>query len=562
MLNFEITDVVLSEDQGSGPVPAEFRAEIAATAIGCIVHDFPDESGRTFRLVLRSLVDYPIKIDRVVATFLGDATMVLEHGWQSWSAVRRTRENDVRPERESAPRWFKSEMTADRESVGKQVLCDTFCLTDQFVLGALTEQTSFVTFEVEHGRVHANYLLEGLVLDPGEDLDLDTLWYADGQAGPNYSNYATAAGAASNARVDRGVPTGWCSWYQYFGDLNSVAISDNAKVAADHGLAVIQIDDGWQPSIGEWGSTRTSFGEPIEDLATSIVRDGGVAGIWTAPFLAIEGGPLATAHPQWLVRHEDGRPVTALFHETWGGKVFALDTTNQEVLDHLESTYRDLRNKGFEYFKIDFLFAAAIQGNRLGDGDVTRATALRLGLEAIRNGIGNDAYLLGCGSPLLAAVGLVDAMRVSEDVAPFWQPEQFFDGFPECTVAAQNAVEQSVLRAPLHRRWFLNDPDCALLRPTETRLTSDERLVILRTIMGTGGYLIVSDDLSLYTGQEWELLHRAMEIQGEADGPLDLVDPFAITPTVKGPHFALKANWLLPSAQLLRRDGTEVLDVS
>ncbi len=562
MLNFETTEVFLTEDQGAGPVEEALREEIAAIAIGRIVHDYLEEPGRTFRLVLRNLADYPIKIDRAVATFLGEATMVLEHGWQSWSTVRRARPADFRPERSSVPRWFANEMTADRAAVGKTILCDSFCITDQFVLGALTEKTSFITFQIDDGRVHVTYLLDGLILDPGEELDLDTLWYADGQAGPNYSNYATAAGIANDARVDRGAPTGWCSWYHYFGNLNSVDVSENAQLAAEHGLAVVQIDDGWQPSVGEWNSTRASFGEPIEDLASSIVRDGGVAGIWTAPFLAIEGGALATSHPEWLVRHLDGRPVTALIHDTWGGKVFALDTTNQEVLDHLEATYRGLAEKGFEYFKIDFLFAAAIPGVRVGDGDVTRATALRLGLEAIRKGIGDDAYLLGCGSPLLAAVGLVDAMRVSEDVAPFWQPEQFFEGFPECSVAAQNAVEQSVLRAPLHRRWFLNDPDCALLRPTNTRLSLEERLVLLRTIMGTGGYLFVSDDLSLYGGQEWDLLNQAMELQQDADGPLDLVDPFAITPTVKGPNFALKANWILPSAQLLRTDGTEVLSAS
>jgi len=53
-----------------------------------------------------------------------------------------------------------------------------------------------------------------------------------------------------------------------------------------------------------------------------------------------------------------------------------------------------------------------------------------------------------------------------------------------------------------------------------------------------------------------------MDAQEFADGTLDLVDPFAITQTVKGPHFALKVNWALPTAQLLRRDGTEVLSWS
>ena len=242
--------------------------------------------------------------------------------------------------------------------------------------------------------------------------------------------------------------------------------------------------------------------------------------------MAVEGGPLASEHPEWLVTHDDGRPVTALTHPVWGGKIFALDTTRDDVCAHLTASYAALLAQGFEYHKIDFCFAAGIPGRRFGDGAMTRAEALRRGLEAVRAGIGDDAYLLGCGSPLLSAVGIVDAMRVSEDVAPFWESTQFAPGWQECSVAARNAIEQSVLRAPMHRRWFLNDPDCLLLRPTSTDLTSDERLALATSILGTGAYLIVSDDLSTYTTREWELLDRLIELQPQADTTLDRGDPF------------------------------------
>ena len=39
--------------------------------------------------------------------------------------------------------------------------------------------------------------------------------------------------------------------------------------------------------------------------------------------------------------------------------------------------------------------------------------------------------------------------------------------------AARNAVRNTLTRSPLHSRWFLNDPDCLLLRPT-TKLTPAE----------------------------------------------------------------------------------------
>ena len=197
--------------------------------------------------------------------------------------------------------------------------------------------------------------------------------------------------------------------------------------------------------------------------------------------------------------------------------------------------------------------------SRFGDGAMTRAEALRRGLEAVRAGIGDDAYLLGCGSPLLSAVGIVDAMRVSEDVAPFWESTQFAPGWQECSVAARTAIEQSVLRAPMHRRWFLNDPDCLLLRPTSTDLTSDERLALATSILGTGAYLIVSDDLSTYTTREWELLDRLIELQPQADTTLDLGDPFASEVTVTGEHLRLKVSWDRRTASLETTSGRPVV---
>ena len=40
----------------------------------------------------------------------------------------------------------------------------------------------------------------------------------------------------------------------------------------------------------------------------------------------------------------------------------------------------------------------------------------------IREAIGPDAYLLGCGAPILPSVGLVDAMRVGPDIAHHYEP--------------------------------------------------------------------------------------------------------------------------------------------
>ena len=41
--------------------------------------------------------------------------------------------------------------------------------------------------------------------------------------------------------------------------------------------------------------------------------------------------------------------------------------------------------------------------------------AYRAGLALVRDAVGPDVYLVGCGAPILPSVGLVDAMRVSPD---------------------------------------------------------------------------------------------------------------------------------------------------
>ena len=96
-------------------------------------------------------------------------------------------------------------------------------------------------------------------------------------------------------------------------------------------------------------------------------------------------------------------------------------------------------------------------------------------------------------------------MRVSEDVAPHYEPRLFFPGFIECTVAARNSLEASLLRAPLHARWFTLDADCVLLRPSEIELSENERRMVAEAVVATGGLFALSDRLALYGAREWEL---------------------------------------------------------
>jgi alpha-galactosidase len=467
----------------------------------------------------------PGRLDRVRVPLNERATVFLEHGFQSWSTVRRTSPSDIRPERSAAPRWFRRQMLLDGDGAGRELSGDTFLVFDGGVIGALSNASQFTRIVVAgDGSLALEWFFDHRVVAEGDQISLEPHLVIVGDPGAAYDRYAQRSAAASGARTHQPARPAWCSWYQYFGRITPQIVRDNLRLAAAHGIDVVQIDDGWQAEIGVWTATNTEWMEPLDRIAQDITKAGCTPGIWTAPFLAIDGGSVAATHPEWLVRNDEGKPTTALVHGGWGGKVFALDTTHPDVIAHLEDTYRSLRAQGFQYFKIDFLHAAAAVGRR-HRSDVTRAEAYGLGLAAIRRAIGDDSFLVGCGAPLLASVGFVDAMRVSEDVAPFFQPRTFFPGFPENTVAGRNALEPSLLRAPLHHRWFTLDPDCLLLRRRETELTEAERSAIAWGAAAVSDFLVLSDDLSLYEADDWDL---AQQLWREVvRGPRWLVDPLA-----------------------------------
>lgn len=76
----------------------------------------------------------------------------------------------------------------------------------------------------------------------------------------------------------------------------------------------------------------------------------------------------------------------------------------------------------------------------------------------MRRALGEETYLLGCGAPILPSVGLLDAMRVSADV---WNPDDDEPGRTE--LRGEKAVRA---RAWQHGRFWVNDPDCLIARPS------------------------------------------------------------------------------------------------
>ncbi|WP_327315265.1 glycoside hydrolase family 36 protein [Streptomyces sp. NBC_01235] len=282
----------------------------------------------------------------------------------------------------------------------------------------------------------------------------------------------------------RPAPTVWCSWYEYFTAVTEDDVHENLRAmdTLDLPVDVVQIDDGYQRALGDWLALSGRF-RSRAGIADTIRARGRRAGIWTAPFLVDPSSELAAGHPDWLVGSADGGFAHA--GRNWGHDLRVLDTTHPEAAAYLTDVFRTLRTEGYDYFKVDFLYAGALDGVR-HDRSADPLTAYRSGIELIRAAIGPEAYLLGCGAPILPSIGLFDAMRVSPDTAPHRRPEA--DDYSQ---PGQDPAEfTGVGRQWQHGRLWVNDPDCLMARPAvETR----ERWAA--HVEATGGLMASSDRL-------------------------------------------------------------------
>ncbi|MET9684235.1 glycoside hydrolase family 36 protein [Streptomyces coeruleorubidus] len=281
----------------------------------------------------------------------------------------------------------------------------------------------------------------------------------------------------------RPAPTVWCSWYEYFTEVTEDDIHENLRAmdTLDLPVDVVQIDDGYQRALGDWLTLSGRFRSRAA-IADKIRSRGRRAGIWTAPFLVDPASELAAEHPDWLVRDAAGGFAHA--GRNWGHDLRVLDTTHPDAAAYLTEVFTTLRAEGYDYFKADFLYAGALDGVR--HADVDPLTAYRSGIRLIREAIGPDSYLLGCGAPVLPSIGLFDAMRVSPDTAPHRRPEA--DDYSQ---PGQDPAEfTGAGRQWQHGRLWINDPDCLMARPAvETREQWAAH------VESTGGLMASSDRL-------------------------------------------------------------------
>ena len=496
----------------------EFKIERENLVLIYSFSNLPDSSGVLLRVSIRNEDPSPKKVGKIDLIEIQDVSEpVYYNNWQSWLPFKAYWE---RPLVDSFVQYADSQgISLFAASPIPELLrkgqrpSDYFIATDELLVGFVSNQFThqYFLWDDETLSIIGSVDLFGTELASGESIELEEMVILGNKSlWTMLEKYADLIKQSNEVEFNEFEGIGWCSWYHYFTDITFDELSKNVKLLAEIrdrekiDYRLVQLDDGYEKEIGDWLTTNSKFPD-LKEIASEIRGKGFQAGLWIAPFSASESSRLFTEHKEWFVKNSDGNPRVA--YRNWNKQIFALDTTNPEVLLHLERLIKTIRSYGFDYLKIDFLFAGAIPGGRFNEF-LTPVEAYRSGMQTIRAAAGDDCFILGCGAPLLPSVGYVDGMRIGSDTAPEWNGETMDIGVPSARYSLRNAYTRSFM----HRRLWLNDPDTIVLR--NCGLTEEEKRVFALSVGLLDGMMLTSDDMSQVGRDGISLLMEAMQLRG------------------------------------------------
>ena len=144
------------------------------------------------------------------------------------------------------------------------------------------------------------------------------------------------------------------SWEAFCFDVDEEKCLSLAKKAADLGIELFVLDDGWfknrvcdKNALGDWVEDENKFPNGIEHLVKEINKMGMQVGIWFEPEMVSPNSDLYRKHSDWIIRSRNYEPILSRCQ-------YVLDLSNPEVCDYvIESLSKVLSKTNVTYVKWD-----------------------------------------------------------------------------------------------------------------------------------------------------------------------------------------------------------------
>ena len=378
-------------------------------------------------------------------------------------------------------------------------------------------------FRFNHSQIEVVLDCEGVDIAPGETLELEKFFFESGDCREKLLENLSNKINSNHKRLDYpSPPTGWCSWYCYGPNVTEQDVFDNLdKIKSDFPeLEFIQLDDGYQNKMGDWLDPHPNFPNGVKSLCLKIKDAGFEPAIWVAPFIAEENSKLFQEHPDWFIKDSDGKPLSSSKVSFGGWRCapwYMLDGTHPQAQDYLKHVFRTMREEWkCKYFKLDANMWGALPFGKRHLENSTKIDAYRAGMRAIREGAGEDSFILGCNAPMWPSIGEVHGMRITGDISRKWKVFKVL-------------AEECFNRNWQNNIWY-NDPDCVVLenlaikvigpdgKPfvNNTEITEDEFSFHAAHMLASGGMILSSDKMMELSQAKKQILKKLLQSKGIA----------------------------------------------
>lgn len=144
------------------------------------------------------------------------------------------------------------------------------------------------------------------------------------------------------------------SWEASYFDIDKNSIVNLAKNAAELGVEMLVMDDGWfgkrdddNSGLGDWFTNENKIGCSLKELVESVNNCGIKFGIWVEPEMVNEDSDLYRKHPDWAFAVPGKKPVRSR-------NQLVLDFSRKEVVDYIyDSITKVIESGNIEYIKWD-----------------------------------------------------------------------------------------------------------------------------------------------------------------------------------------------------------------
>lgn len=299
-------------------------------------------------------------------------------------------------------------------------------------------------------------------------------------------------------------PAGFMTWYSLKFDTSEKTVLENARFMKNHlakyGANTVWIDWEWChkryererfDGVDNFNPDKEKYPHGLGIMNEEIKKLGLTPALWIGFTNDVGFTDYEKEHPEISLSH----------HDTWSGKYY-YDFTSPEYIDgYLEKALRQVKDWGYDVIKYDTLpnsiTAHENYHENMKNPRLTTYTAFRNMIHKTRDILGEDTYMLSCGSAeevVLWGTGYFDAARIGPDLFTW---ETYIE-----------TIRRIRRYYALHTNAVYCDPDCVVLRDEYSTIAQARSRIVPVSLLGLP--LNFGDNLTRLDSERINLLKNAL----------------------------------------------------